>query len=393
MNHKDSGLNFYEYNFDRLKSDSSSVPDLFSGLDAGDLKLLESAGMPQSCSSSGRYLQCGDVSEISSPDVDGVELLTVMEAIEKYPEVRREYLFKAVNPLKNRFTRGVNEVSPRGYFIRVKKGVKVKAPLHAGFLMNEERSSMFNHNIVILEEGASLHLVTGCVSGCGIERGVHASVTEFYVGPGAELINTGIHDWGPGFVVIPVTGAVIDRDGSYTANFYSVKIPERMEIEPVIHLMGRGASTRQVTVTVGTPGTFCKTGGTVMLYGDESSAELISKTASFGGTSVQSGLLVGAGKNCRGHVDCSGLILGETGIIKAVPGLKTIHPDARMSHEASIGRINQGEVNYLQSKGFDETSAVDLIVRGFLDTDGIDDIAPAIKEKIRILTAQSGHSF
>ncbi len=52
------------------------------------------------------------------------------------------------------------------------------------------------HNIVILEEGASLNLVTGCTVHKGIKAGVHLGVTENYVGPNAQLTATMVHSWG-----------------------------------------------------------------------------------------------------------------------------------------------------------------------------------------------------
>lgn len=35
-----------------------------------------------------------------------------------------------------------------------------------------------------------------------------------------------------------------------------------------------------------------------------------------------------------------------------------MHPDTKMSHEAAIGKIDIGEVNYLQSKGLSEMQAI-----------------------------------
>jgi Fe-S cluster assembly scaffold protein SufB len=85
-------------------------------------------------------------------------------------------------------------------------------------------------------------------------------------------------------------------------------------------------------------------------------------------------------------------MMTNKGIIEAVPGLRSIHPDAKMSHEAAIGRIDSGEVNYLQSKGLDEMQAVALIVRGFLDigveTEGLD---PELERTIQEISELSGH--
>ncbi len=40
-----------------------------------------------------------------------------------------------------------------------------------------------------------------------------------------------------------------------------------------------------------------------------------------------------------------------------------------LTHEASIGRLAEDEINYLQAKGFTYYEAVSLLVRGFITID------------------------
>lgn len=40
-----------------------------------------------------------------------------------------------------------------------------------------------------------------------------------------------------------------------------------------------------------------------------------------------------------------------------------------LTHETSIGRLAEDEINYLQAKGFTYDEAVSLLVRGFITTD------------------------
>ena len=74
----------------------------------------------------------------------------------------------------------------------------------------------------------------------------------------------------------------------------------------------------------------------------------------------------------------------DSGIIEAIPRLRAMHPDAIMTHEAAIGKINPGEINYLQSKGIAEKDAISLIVRGFIDVDtNIEFFSPVLQNIIR----------
>jgi Fe-S cluster assembly scaffold protein SufB len=70
----------------------------------------------------------------------------------------------------------------------------------------------------------------------------------------------------------------------------------------------------------------------------------------------------------KGHLECQGLILGN-GRIHAIPELDGSLEGVELSHEASVGKIAQEEIEYLMARGLDEDEATSTIVRGFLNTD------------------------
>ena len=340
----------------------------------------------------GKFLMYGNKIYWLIPQISGIEIIPLKEAFKVYPKIKEKYCFKAVDKDQDVFTQTVYKREQNGYFIRVKKNVHVDVPLHTAMFMHREMSTMCVHNIVVLEEGASLHLITGCLSGCTLRGGLHITVGEYYIGKRAKFISTMVHDWGPEFVVRPRTGTIVDDDATYVSNYYSVNPARDIQMNPFTHLKGKNANAKYMTILASFPDTFSDIGGTVLMDGENSGAELVSRAVNHGGTVIQSGLLIGAAKGARAHVDCSGLMMTNKGIIEAVPGLRSIHPDAKMSHEAAIGRIDTGEVNYLQSKGLDEMQAIALIVRGFLDigveTEGLD---PELERTIQEISELSGH--
>jgi len=60
------------------------------------------------------------------------------------------------------------------------------------------------------------------------------------------------------------------------------------------------------------------------------------------------------------------LLLGEKSSISVDPKLLIDEYDVKASHGAAIGRINDDELFYLESRGLDETLAKQLIVFGYL---------------------------
>ena len=61
-----------------------------------------------------------------------------------------------------------------------------------------------------------------------------------------------------------------------------------------------------------------------------------------------------------------GLLLSEKSSINSMPELYNKDMNAVLTHEASVGRISEEELNYLRSRGLTENETISLIVTGFL---------------------------
>jgi Fe-S cluster assembly scaffold protein SufB len=69
--------------------------------------------------------------------------------------------------------------------------------------------------------------------------------------------------------------------------------------------------------------------------------------------------------NARGHVDCIEIVQGEARA-KAIPMVNVQNEKAQVTHEASIGRANQKELETLMARGLDPEEAIDIIIGGLL---------------------------
>jgi Fe-S cluster assembly protein SufD len=61
------------------------------------------------------------------------------------------------------------------------------------------------------------------------------------------------------------------------------------------------------------------------------------------------------------------LLLSDKAKAEAIPELEILSDDVKCSHAASVSRIPEEHVFYLQSRGISPQDAEDLIVEGFLD--------------------------
>lgn len=283
-----------------------------------------------------------------------IELLPIAEALRRYDWLRERYYWQAVPAGLDQYTAECAAVpEPQGFFIRVKQGAKIPFPVQACLYMTRDNIMQTVHNIVILEAGAELNLLTGCTIHQGLQAGAHLGVTESYIGPKAKLISTMVHSWNPHSVVRPRSGTIVEAGGSYVENYCSLQPAGSIQSDPRAWLNGPGASVKYLTIILGSAGSLIDTGGEVYLNGDNTSAELAHRAVCTGGRIYQRGLLIGQAR-CRAHVDCAGMVLqsGDEGFIQSIPGLRSLHPEARMSHEASIGKIAPEQVEYLQTRAW-----------------------------------------
>jgi len=324
---------------------------------------------------------------------DGLELLPIADALREYGWLRERYYWEAVPADLDRYTaQCASAPEPQGYFIRVKKGTKVPFPVQACLYIARSDITQTVHNVVILEDGSELHLITGCATRTGVGSAAHLGVSEHYIGRNASLTSSMVHSWGSEVEVRPRSGTIVEAGGTFVSNYVSLRPARSIQTNPRTWLNGENASAKYLTIILGSKGSTIDTGGDVYLNGENSSAELVHRAVCTGGHIYQRGLLVGNAPGCRAHVDCAGMILdaGEDGFIEAVPGLRSLHPEARMSHEASIGKIAPEQVAYLQSRGMEEREAVSLIIRGFLDAD-IEGPSPELDARIAEIAEIAGH--
>ncbi len=320
------------------------------------------------------------------------KILPLSIAMEIYPWIREKYYFKAVQTTEDPLVeKASHEIEPLGFFIHVKKGAKVKLPCQIGMMMTEEGFTQVLHNIIILEEDAKLTVLTGCLSNHSIRKGHHFAIEEHYIGKNATLTTNMIHTWGPEMIVTPHTGTIVGENGRYENNYVSMQPAKEITTNPLTYLVGKNASAKYLTVVLGHPGSTIRTGGAVYLNAEDTSAELLHRGVSTGGTIYQGGLLVGNAK-CKAHVDCAGMVLDgrDGGFIESVPGLQSHNADARMSHEASIGKISPEQVEYLMSRKMTEKDAISMLIRGFIGSD-IENLSPEIDEQIAKIAEIAGH--
>jgi len=314
----------------------------------------------------GSYLQMDQDIVHAECEQEGIEVLSYKKAMEKYDGMK-EYAWKVVSPEKDDITKYVAaQKDPKGYVIIAHAGSNNILPIQACLYLGREQIQHV-HNIIIAEEGAELHIISGCTSGAHVGKGgAHYGVSEFYVKKNAKISFTMIHNWSEDIEVFPRSASVVEENGVFLSNYVSMQPVKKVQMYPTANLVGENSVARFSSIVIASKTSFFDIGSRAILEGKGASAELITRAITKGGTIISRGHILGKTAGTRGHLECKGLIL-QDGRIYAIPEIEGNVVGTELSHEAAVGKLAQDEIEYLMSRGLDEDEATATIIRGFLD--------------------------
>jgi len=330
---------------------------------------------------SGTFLQIDHSVVHSKAKQEGLELMSTIAALEKYPWLP-DYWWQAVSPGADKFTAEAERNQHHGYFIRTLPEAKAIQPVQACLYISQHGLAQNVHNVIIAEEGSELHIITGCATAKIEREGLHIGISEFYVKKGAKITFTMIHNWAPRMAVRPRSGIIVEEGGTFLSNYVCLKPVRTLQMYPSARLVGENALIRFNSVLVAATGTTMDVGSRAILESRGCRAEIVSRAITTGGSIIARGHLVGQVPDVKGHLECRGLILSEEGIIHAIPELEGWVEGVDLSHEAAVGKIAEEEIEYLMARGLSRDEAVAVIVRGFLSVD-IEGLPPELSAQMQ----------
>lgn len=355
-----------KYQFEGL-SKGPEIHDLRE-LSANDRDELLMVGVDaEETGRAGSFLHLDHSMSVSKAMHPGVEVMDIKAAVKKHDWVT-DYMWKLVDKDKDEFTRAAADHQQGGYFIRALPGAIIPDPVQSCLFIKANKAGQSVHNVVIVEEGAELHILTGCAVSHETKQGLHIGVSEFYVKKGGKLTFTMIHNWGEDIDVRPRSVGVVEEGGVFQNNYILLKTVKNLQSYPTIHLKGKDAVCRFNSVMVAPKGSYIDSGNRIIMHEPGCRGEIVARTITTGGTIINRGDIQGRSVPGRGHLECKGLILGD-GVIHAIPELYASVEGVELSHEAAVGKIAQEEIEYLMARGMDEDEATSTIVRGFLNVD------------------------
>jgi Fe-S cluster assembly scaffold protein SufB len=251
--------------------------------------------------------------------------------------------------------------------IHVAASVKLSQPIHSCVGLTAAQGSQHIRLYVELEAGASAHLLAHCLFP-NAERVKHVMEAHVVLHAGAELRHTEGHFHGlnGGIEVRSRADVTLYPGGRYFSDFsltsgrvglLNVDYRVRVDKDALTEITARvyGHATDEVSIR-----------DEVVLAGKNARGLIKTRVAvEEEASSEVVGITHGNAEGARGHMDCMELVR-DRAKASAEPIVSVAHPQAKVTHEAAIGSVDQKQLETLMAHGLTPDEAVDVIIMGLL---------------------------
>jgi Fe-S cluster assembly protein SufB len=305
----------------------------------------------------------------------GIIFCSFSEAVQKHPELVRQYLGTVVPHSDNFFAALNSAVFSDGSFVYVPKGVRCPMELSTYFRINAAQAGQFERTLIVADEGSYVSYMEGCTAPMRDENQLHAAVVELVALDDATIKYSTIQNWYPGdeegrggiYNFVTKRGKCQGRNShiSWTQVETGSSITWKY---PSCILQGDNSVGEFYSVALTNLRQQADTGTKMIHIGKNTKSTIVSKGISAGrGQNTYRGMvkIMKGAENARNYTQCDSLLIGDQCGAHTFPYIEVKNRSARMEHEASTSKIGEDQMFYCQQRGIGMEDAISLIVSGF----------------------------
>ena len=304
----------------------------------------------------------------------GIIFCSFSEAVQKHPDLVRQYLGTVVPYTDNFFATLNSAVFTDGSFCYIPKGVRCPMELSTYFRINSAGTGQFERTLIVADEGASVSYLEGCTAPMRDENQLHAAVVELVALDNARIKYSTVQNWYPGDKEGKggIYNFVTKRGKAFTnAKLSWTQVETGSAITwkyPSCILQGDNSVGEFYSVAVCANYQQADTGTKMIHIGKNTRSTIVSKGISAGhGQNTYRGqvMIMKGAESARNYSQCDSLLLGDKCGAHTFPYIEVRNSTAVMEHEASTSKIGEDQLFYCQQRGITAEDAVSMIVSGF----------------------------
>lgn len=299
----------------------------------------------------------------------GVIVENIFEASENHRElVEKYFMTDGVKVDEHKLAAYHAAMLNGGLFVYVPKNVQVPTPIQMVVLHDDENASLFNHLLLVADEGSEVTFVENYVSTVEESKEQLNIISEVIAKDNAKITYGAVDFLAAGFTGyanrrgVASNDATIDwalglmNDSNVIYDNTTYLMGDRSNSDLKIVVVGRGDQRQNFTTKI-------------IHYGKESNGHILkhgvmkdSATSIFNGIGQIKKGASGADAQQESRV----LMLNDRARGDANPILLIDEDDVTAGHAASVGRVDPIQLFYLMSRGISQKEAERLVIHGFL---------------------------
>ena len=299
----------------------------------------------------------------------GVIYISFDEALREYPDLVKEYFTKAVPIMDHKYIALHYALFSGGSFVYIPKNTELDRPLQSYFRLNAKGAGQFEHTLIIVDENSKLLFIEGCSAPGYNELNLHAGCVELFVKKNAFLRFSTIENWSKNMLNLNTKKCFVEENGKIEWIMGSFGSKVSM-LYPLSVLNGENATCEFTNISFAGAGQNLDTGLKIIHNAPHTTSVVDSKSISKDGgiCTFRSNVLVKPNaKKSKLSISCESLMLDSISRSDTIP-VDTIQcSDVEFAHEATVGKISDEAIYYLETRGMSELEAKSLIVRGFAE--------------------------
>ncbi|HRY32534.1 MAG TPA: Fe-S cluster assembly protein SufB [Bacteroidales bacterium] len=305
----------------------------------------------------------------------GIIFCSFSEAVQKHPELVKQYMGMAVPYGDNYFAALNSAVFSDGSFCYIPKGVRCPIELSTYFRINAAGTGQFERTLIVADEGSYVSYMEGCTAPMRDENQLHAAVVEILAMKDAEVKYSTVQNWypgnkkGEGGIYNFVTKRGICKGNNSKISWTQVETGSAITWKyPSVVLLGDHTTGEFYSVAVTNHHQQADTGTKMIHLGKHTKSTIISKGISAGLSNNSYRGLVRMGKKAeqsRNFSQCDSLLLGDQCGAHTFPYIKVENKSSIVEHEATTSKISDEQLFYCMQRGIGTESAIGLIVNGY----------------------------
>lgn len=300
----------------------------------------------------------------------GVLFCDYTEAENEHPVLITGNSGKVVPPGDGKFAAAALALADYGAVLHVPRGCRIEQPLLARLEAGKAGSAAFSHSIIRLEAGASAVLVLDFSSrptATDSPSALHVGILELQLEEGAELTLVELQQFSSQTWNITHERASLEN-GARLHWVYGALGARLSKNFIETSLKGEGAEVKMHGFYFASAKQVFDLDTQQDHLAPHTTSDLLYKGAVIGNArTVWEGMIYVAPQAMQadGFQANRNLVLSAGAEVNALPGLEILADDVRCSHGATIGRLDEDELFYLQTRGIPRKEAEQLVMEGF----------------------------